>query len=143
MDRRRAMRAEFDAAKSKLGIKVNGYKESSFTLTEKAPYFNSIAALWVGVPSRESDVTKGGDKWTEPATFIGNGPFKLTEWKHNEKLVFERNDGYRTPPKLKKWTKVMIIEGAVAFAAFRNNELDFHALAAEDLRTVDADATLK
>ena len=143
MDTKKATKAELDAAKAKIGIKVNGDKEISITLTEKAPYFNSIAALWVGVPTRESDVTKGGDKWTEPATFIGNGPFKLVEWKHNEKLVYERNDNYRTPAKLKRWTKVMINEAAVAFAAYQNNELDWSGIGAEQLRSVDADANLK
>ena len=143
MDTKKATKAELDAAKAKLGIKVNGDKEISFTLTEKAPYFNSIAALWVGAPSRESDVTKGGDKWTEPATFIGNGPWKLSEWKHNEKMVYVRNDKYRTPVKVAKWTKVMINESAVAFAAYRNNELDMVGIGAEQLRTVDGDADLK
>lgn len=143
MDPKKATKAELDAAKAALGIKVNGDKEISFTLTEKAPYFLSIAALWVGVPTRESDVTKGGDKWTEPATFIGNGPFVLSDWKHNEKMVYTRNDNYRTPAKLKTWTKVMINENAVAFAAYQNNELDAVGIAAEQLRTVDADANLK
>ncbi len=142
LDPKKATPAELAAAKAKLGITTNG-QDITFKLTEQAPYFNSIAALWVGVPSRESDVTKGGDKWTEPATFIGNGPFKLTEWKHNEKMVYERNDNYRKPAGLKRWTKVMINEGAVAFAAYRNNELDAVGVAAEDLRTVDSDADLK
>ena len=143
MDTKKATQAELAAAKAKLGIKVNGDKEIAFTLTEKAPYFNSIAALWVGVPVRESDVTKGGDKWTEPATFVGNGPFKLTEWKHNEKMVYERNDNYRTPAALKRWTKVMINEAAVAFAAYQNNELDAVGVGAEQLRTIEGDADLK
>jgi oligopeptide transport system substrate-binding protein len=143
MDTKKATKAELDAAKAKLGIKVNGANEIAFTLTEKAPYFNSIAALWVGAPTRESDVTKGGDKWTEPATFIGNGPFVLSEWKHNEKMVYTRNAKYRTPAKLAKWTKVMINESAVAFAAYRNNELDAVGIGAEQLRTVDGDADLK
>ena len=143
MDTKKATKAELDAAKAKLGIKVNGANEIAFTLTEKAPYFNSIAALWVGVPTRESDVTKGGDKWTEPATFIGNGPFILSEWKHNEKMVYTRNPNYRTPAKLAKWTKVMINESAVAFAAYRNNELDAVGVGAEQLRTIEGDADLK
>src|SRR5438445_132497 len=142
LDPKKATPAELAAAKAKLGITASG-NDITFKLTEQAPYFNSIAALWVGVPSRESDVTKGGDKWTEPSTFIGNGPFKLTEWKHNEKMVYERNDNYRKPAQLKKWTKVMINEGAVAFAAYRNNELDAVGVAAEDLRTVDSDPDLK
>lgn len=142
MDPKKATPAELAAAKAKLGITTSG-NDITFKLTEQAPYFNSIAALWVGVPTRESDVTKGGDKWTEPATFIGNGPFKLTEWKHNEKMVYERNENYRNKAKLKKWTKVMINEGAVAFAAYRNNELDAVGVAAEDLRTVESDNDLK
>jgi oligopeptide transport system substrate-binding protein len=142
MDPKKATPAELAAAKAKLGITTNG-QDITFQLIEQAPYFNSIAALWVGVPSRESDVTKGGDKWTEPATFIGNGPFKLIEWKHNEKMTYERNDNYRNPAKLKTWTKVMINEGAVAFAAYRNNELDAVGVAAEQLRTVDSDVDLK
>ena len=142
LDTKKATPAELAAAKAKLGITTSG-SDITFKLTEQAPYFNAIAALWVGLPARESDVTKGGDKWTEPATFIGNGPFKLTEWKHNEKMVYERNDNYRKPAQLKKWTKVMINEGAVAFAAYRNNELDAVGVAAEDLRTVDSDADLK
>ena len=123
-------------------ITVSG-NDITFKLTDPAPYFNAIASIWVGAPAREDTVTKGGDKWTEPATFIGNGPFVLSEWKHNEKMVFTRNPNYRTPTKLAKWTVVMITEGAVAFAAYRNNEIDLYGVAAEDLRTIDGDADLK
>lgn len=143
MDPAKSTPADLKAAQDKLGIKVVNEKTIEFTLTEPAPYFNSIAATWVGVPTRKDMVEKGGDKWTEPATFIGNGPFKMTEWKHNEKFVFERNDNYRAPAKLKKWTKVMINESAVSFAAYRNNELDTGPVNAELLRTIDADPDLK
>ena len=143
MDVKKATKAELDAAKAKLGVKANSATEIQFTLKEAAPYFKSILYMWVGMPVRESDVTKGGEKWTEPATYIGNGPFKMTEWKHSEKFVFERNDNYRKPAKLKKWTRVMINEGAVAFAAYRNNELDVTGVAAESLRTVEGDPALK
>ncbi|HEX6060873.1 MAG TPA: peptide ABC transporter substrate-binding protein [Candidatus Limnocylindria bacterium] len=141
MDPKKATPAELAAAQAKLGITTSG-NDITFKLTDPAPYFNAIAALWVGVPARASDVAKGGDKWTEPATFVGNGPFKLVEWKHNESMTYERNDNYRTPAKLKTWKKVMINEGAVAFAAYRNNELDAVGVAAEQLRTVASDADL-
>src|SRR5207247_6736299 len=52
-------------------------------------------------------------------------------------------DNYRTKTQLKKWTKVMINESAVAFAAYRNNELDAVGIGAEQLRTVEGDADLK
>lgn len=143
MDPAKSTPAQLKAASDKLGIKVLSEKQIEFTLTEPAPYFLSIAATWVGVPTRKDMVEKGGDKWTEPATYIGNGPFKMTEWKHNEKFVFEKNENYREPVKLKRWTKVMINESAVSFAAYRNNELDTGPVNAELLRTIEADADLK
>ena len=145
MDAKSATPAELDAAKAATGVKASADgKTLTFKLTESAGYFGSIAYMWVGMPVQQKSLDQGGDKWTEPATYIGNGAFKMTEWKHNEKMVFERNDGYwRGAPKLKKWTRVMINEGAVAFAAYRNNELDVFGAAAEDLRTVDSDAELK
>jgi len=143
MDPKKDDPAKLAAAKQTFlsSITVSG-NDITFKLTDPAPYFNAIAGLWVGVPSREDQVTKGGDKWTEPATYIGNGPFMLSEWKHQEKMVFTRNPNYRNPAKLAKWTSVMINEGAVAFAAYRNNELDLYAVAAEDLRSIDSDADL-
>jgi oligopeptide transport system substrate-binding protein len=124
MDPRRAAPAELDAARSAMAVAAPDTLHVVFTLTRPAPYFLAIAALWVGVPTRASDVAAGGDSWTEPATFIGNGPFKLTEWTHNARLVFERNDRYRKPAKLRRWTKAIVPDAAVASAAFRTGELD-------------------
>jgi oligopeptide transport system substrate-binding protein len=144
MDLKKATPAELDAAKAKLGIKVVDAKTIQFTHKEPVPYFSSIAYLWVGMPVKQESLDKGGDKWTEPAFYIGNGPFILKEWKHNEKFVYEPNPNYRLgAPKLKKWTRVMISEAAVSFAAYKNNELDAVGLTAPDLRSVEGDPTLK
>ena len=148
MDPKKDDKAKLDAARTKLLDNIKTDQNTiTFNLTDPAPYFNAIASIWVGVAVKKDAVTKGGDKWTEPATFIGSGPFKLTEWKHNEKMVFERNDTFvdarGEKPKLKKQTAVMINEGAVAFAAYRNNELDVFGAAAEDLRTINGDPDLQ
>lgn len=144
MDAKRDDPAKLASAKANFlnSVKVNG-NDITFTLTNPAPYFPSIAGLWVGVPTREDKVTQGGARWTEAATYIGNGPFVLSEWQHNTKMVFTRNPNYRTPTKLAKWTQSMINEGAVAFAAYRNNDLDVYGITGEDLRTIDSDASLK
>lgn len=143
MNPKTASPADLKAARDKLGIKVLSEREIEFTLIEPAPYFNSIAATWVGVPTRQDMVERFGDKWTEPVSFIGNGPFKMVEWKHNDRFVFERNEHYREKVKLKRWTKVMISESAVSFAAYRNNELDTGPVTAELLRTIESDPELK
>ncbi|MBM4434592.1 MAG: peptide ABC transporter substrate-binding protein [Chloroflexi bacterium] len=144
MDVRKASAAELDAAKRAVGIKAVDEKTLQLDLIEPAAYFGSIAYMWVGMPVKQESLDKGGERWTEPATYIGNGPFKLTSWKHNESMVFERNEHYwRGPAKLKKWTRVMLNEGAVAFAAYRNNEIDTLGVSAEDLRTIESDNELR
>jgi oligopeptide transport system substrate-binding protein len=143
MPSRATSAAELKAARDRLGIKVNGDKEIVFTLREPAAYFASILYMWVGMPVRESDVQKGGERWTEPPTYIGNGPFILKEWKHNDRLVYEANPNYRQgKPKLPKWTRLMIPEGQAAFALYRSNDLDETAVQAEDLRAVNSDPEL-
>jgi oligopeptide transport system substrate-binding protein len=143
MNTKTATAAELAAARAKVAVKALNDKELEFTLTAPTPFFVPITALWIGWPARESDIKKGGDKWTEPATYIGNGPFKLTEWKHNEKMVFERNDGYRKKIQIKKITYQMINDASVAFAAYRAGEMDIVGVTAPDLRAVDNDAELK
>ena len=144
MDHKKASASELQAARDKVAVKATSDKEIEFKLTEPASYFMSILYMWVGMPVRQQDVEKGGERWTEPATYIGNGPFILKEWKHNDRFVYEPNPNFRMgKPKLAKWTRVMIADGSVAFAAYRNNELDEHGVAAEDLRAIEADPELK
>ncbi len=142
MDITTATAAELQTAKDAVGIRALDDKRVEFTTTEPAPYFASIATLWTGMPARESDITAGGDSWTEPETYIGNGPFKMTEWRHNESITFEANENYRQPVKLARWQYVMINETAVAFAAYQNDELDITSVTSENLRAVEGDATL-
>ena len=122
LDPKRATPNELERARADVGVHALDDRRIVFTLTKPAPYFLAIAALWVGAPVRDSDAT--GPAWTEPATYIGNGPFRLVRWTHGVRMVFERNDRYRTPAKLKRWTKIVVGDRDVAAAAFANGELD-------------------
>lgn len=146
LDPKKDSPAALKAARDRLfaeGIKVLGEKELQFMLVEPAPYFLSVAALWLTAPVRESDVLRGGENWTEPQTYVGNGPFILSEWKHGERLVLTANPRYRNPPKIKKWTRVIIENPDIAFTAYRNGELDYLLIGPEDLPTVERDADLQ
>ena len=35
-----------------------------------------------------------GTRWTRPGNYVGNGPFKLTEWTLNRRIVVEKNEQY-------------------------------------------------
>lgn len=137
LDPKRATAGELARARADLGVRALDEHRVLFTLTRPAPYFLAIAALWVGVPARASDVA-AGDKWTEPTTFVGNGPFRLAQWTHGERMVFERNDRYRTPARLRRWTKLVVTQPAIAAAAFAAGELDVVSAGKSDAGAVSA-----
>jgi oligopeptide transport system substrate-binding protein len=134
--------ADLQKLRDAVQVKATDDKTITYTLAEKAPYFLAIMATWVGVPTREDMVQKGGEKWTEPATYIGNGPWILSEWKHNESMTFTRNDKHNPQVKFKTWKYVMINEHAVDFASYRNNEVDLVGVAGPDRKTVEGDQEL-
>lgn len=140
--------ASLAALRASLGIRAVDGLTLEFTLSKPAAHFPQATALWVGSPVRERDlqtsrppaVPARPHAWTEPPTYIGNGPFRLTEWKHGERLVFERNDRHWSPARLRQWTKVIISEPAVARAAYEEGRLD--AVRVTPIDDVDREALL-
>jgi oligopeptide transport system substrate-binding protein len=115
-------------------------------LVNPAPYFLSIAALWVGVPTREEDAANP-DALSQgvPENYIGNGPFKLVEHEYDVRTVFEANENYTGPLgplKLQRIEMPVIKESAVAFQAYNSGELDIIALAPEDQTAAMSDPVL-
>ncbi|WP_244590622.1 ABC transporter substrate-binding protein [Xenorhabdus mauleonii] len=77
-----------------LGVKALDDFTVEVTLDKPVADFLQIVAHPVMVPLSEKAVTKYGDKWTQPKVFVSSGPFKLSEWKVNEKVVGVRNSHY-------------------------------------------------
>src|SRR5581483_1765313 len=64
------------------------------TLEQPAAYFLRLASTWTLVPLRKDVVERYGDSWTEPGTIVTNGPYLLTEWTHDTRIVLTRNESY-------------------------------------------------
>ncbi|MGH2377813.1 MAG: peptide ABC transporter substrate-binding protein [Candidatus Limnocylindria bacterium] len=143
MDLTVATEAELAEAQARLGIRALDEKRIEFKTVEPAAYFPYIVTRPAGMPVRRSDIEKGGDRWAEPPTYVGNGPFKLVEWKRNESMTFERNENYRQPAKLKTWRYVMIPDPTAEFNAYRNNEIDLLYALPQQGRLVEDDPTLR
>jgi oligopeptide transport system substrate-binding protein len=143
--------------KAALGVKAShadgsdcaDYEDTAcdtFTLTfsKPAPYFATIAGIWVGYPAKEENIAEGGDIWWTSAKYqVGNGPFTWKSVDPFVKSVFVPNPSYAgegIPTYTLEFS--YITDSAVAFEAYRNNEFDVIASAAEDLPVIDADADL-
>jgi oligopeptide transport system substrate-binding protein len=108
-----------------------------------APYIHVVLGLWVTFPAKQELIEKGGEAWyMDVKNQIGNGPYI---WKTNEQKVkgeFIPNPNYwRGQPKV-NINYTYITDSATVFNAYKNNEYDIIGLAAEDLKTAKADATL-
>ena len=90
------------AAKANLGVRALNERTVEYRFDRPAPYFLVSAARWAAIPLREELIAAGGPEWwTNPATRIGNGPFRLVAYERDEpdqRLVYARNDRYWDGP---------------------------------------------
>ena len=108
-----------------IGVKAKDDYTLEIVLTNPRPTLLNLMALTPSYPIREDVVSQFGDKWAEPPFYIGNGPFVLKEWVHNDRMTFVRNDNYWGDKQyLTQIDFKMITDANIALAAYRNNELD-------------------
>lgn len=72
-------------------------------------------------------VAQDNPKWhAEADTFVGNGPFKLESWKHDEEMVFAKNEHYWDADvvKLDKVHFAMINDSNTQYQMFQSGDLD-------------------
>ena len=131
------------ALKAAVGVKATGDYTLQVTLGDAYPVFLQLMALWPVYPVREDVITAKGDTWTEAGNYIGNGPFILTEWVHQDHMTFAQNPKYwGTKPKLTKITYKMITDANAALAAYKNGELDMSGVPVGTEKATMGDATL-
>jgi len=71
------------------------------TLNAITPYWLIILSLWITMPIAKKAVDAGGATWTEPATIISNGRFKMESWDHDQSMVIVQNENFHgTKPTL-------------------------------------------
>ncbi|MCP9266727.1 ABC transporter substrate-binding protein [Xenorhabdus sp. XENO-1] len=77
-----------------LGVKALDDATIEVTLERPKADLLQMMAHPVMSPISEKVIKKYGNKWTQPEFFVSNGPFKLSEWIVNEKIVGVRNPYY-------------------------------------------------
>jgi oligopeptide transport system substrate-binding protein len=73
-------------------------------------------------------VVSTNDKWAADLTnnYVTDGPFKLTQWSHNDKMVFVKNPSYwdKDTVKLTKITYLMVEDESTALSMYQSGQLD-------------------
>ena len=113
------------------------------TLAMPSPTFLQKMALVNVYPVRQDVVEGFGNQWAEAGNYIGNGPYIMTEWVHQDHITLEVNPSYWGPrPKLDQITLRMIGDPNSELAAYRNDELHFSRVPPGTERAILADPSL-
>lgn len=115
-----------DALKGKVGVKAVDDKTLEVTLTTPQPWFTQQAAHHSFLAVNQKAVEQFGDKWTEAANIVTNGPFKLERWQHNSAIDLVKDPDWRDADsvKLERVNGRMISDGITAVQAFEAGEVD-------------------
>ncbi|CAO96629.1 ABC transporter substrate-binding protein [Erwinia tasmaniensis] len=77
-----------------LGVRALDAHRLEVTLSEPVPYFLAMVAHTAFKPVNRHAIETWGEKWTQPAHYVGNGAYTLDDWVINEKIVLKRSPQY-------------------------------------------------
>lgn len=115
-----------DALSDKVGVKALDDYTLEVNLTEPQPWFLQQMAHTSFLPVHRATVEKYKEKWTEPATIVTDGPFKLKAWEHESSITLVKNESWRDAAKVhvKRVEGRMIADSTTALQAFEAGEID-------------------
>ena len=119
------MAKEIDPSKN-VGVRALNAKTLKVYLQSPTAYFLNLTAFFTLMPVCKAVVSKN-DKWAADLTnYVTNGPFKVTQWSHNEKMVFVKNPTYwdKDKVKLTKLTYYMVEDTSTALSMYQSGQLD-------------------
>jgi oligopeptide transport system substrate-binding protein len=121
-------KADCNALAKAVGLKAVNKTTLQITLTSPQPWFIQQLSHTSFLPVYKPIVDKFGNKFTEAANFVGNGPFKLASWKHDASLVLVKNTKWRNAAsvKLNRVEMQIITDGATAENAFDAGNIDIN-----------------
>ena len=121
---------EYNAGKikdfSQVGIKAIDDMNLEVQLKSPASYWLNMVAFVVTYPVRIDVEKKFGEKFMEPENFVGVGPYLLSKWDHDQKLVLERNEKYwGKKPAIKTVVALIVSDDSTAISLFEKGHIDF------------------
>lgn len=111
----------------KLGITALDDYTLKVQLSHPTPYFLSILSQPTTAPNPIAIVEKFGNQWTHAGNMVSNGPFKMTEWQPNDKVVLVKNPDFYDAKdvKLDKVVYYPTEDESTELKRYRAGELDY------------------
>lgn len=111
-----------------LGVKALDEKTLEITLAFPMPSFLEMCSGTIYYPQRQDKVEEYGEKYgSEPEYTVFNGPYAMTEWTHNSKIVLTKNENYWGADSVEIDTVNIAIlsDSSTIYNAFETGDLDY------------------
>jgi len=131
---------EGKVSKDELGFKALSDYQLEVTLENPTTYFLDTLAFGVFAPVNEKAYNEFGTAYgTDADKMVYNGPFKMTSWEHESKIVLEKNPDYYNADniELEKITMVMINDSNAALNSFKVGEVDLIGLTGDQVKSMN------
>lgn len=113
------------ALRDAVGVTATSETTLVINLVAPNPTFLQKIALVSGSPVRQDVIAEFGSSWTEAGNFVGNGPYILSEWVHQDHITLEANPTYWGPaPKQARIRLGMITDVNAELVAYKAGDLD-------------------
>ena len=98
-------------------------KTLTIVLAYPCSYFDKLAAFATLSPVNEATITANGDAWAvKPETYVCNGPYMISEWTPNERIVCKKNPNY-----VGGWDNSKIVTDTLTFLLLEDSSASFAA----------------
>lgn len=123
-----------------LGVKALDDKTLTIELNNPTGYFLSMLSMSQLCPVRQDVVEKYGKDYAADADKnVYSGPFIVKEWKHEDRIILEKNPNYwnKDAIKLDEVHILTVADPMTAVAMYEEGELDFVNVPAEVLKNYE------
>lgn len=125
-----------------VGVKALDDKTLEVVLERPIPYFKDLLCFATFLPQRQDIVEKHGDKYAlEANTLVYNGPFVLSDWKHNQSFQMKPNSSYwdKEAVKLEEINWQIVKDNSTQINLYNTGKLDFAYLNSEFIDAFEGD----
>jgi len=113
---------------AELGVRAEGDGVLVITLERPAPWFLTVLSMPIAMP-RLPGVHDDPASFTEAAKFVGDGPYRLEDWRHGGEIRLVRNPRFRAAADvaIERVTWLSIADPGAEFNLYRSGNLDITA----------------
>jgi oligopeptide transport system substrate-binding protein len=115
------------------GVKVIDARTLQITIDEPKAYFLAKLTYPTAFVVDKQQVEANPRNWTRKPN--GTGPYKMAEWRLNERIILEANEDYHLgAPSVKR--VLYVLAGGSTLTQYENDELDVAGISVNDIERV-------